>query len=121
MKSFLQRAQGTSITLHAGSFTIPMDLSRTFDTVFAIFVVQEEPEPSQLFREIALLLKPGRTLFYTEPPFIVSIREVRDNLTLAARAGHVPVETRLPEPISSTDKNVRSRTITPVTDANMKH
>ena len=121
MKSFLQRAQGTSITLHAGSFTIPMDLSRTFDTVFAIFVVHKEPEPSQLFRENTLLLKPGCTLYSTEPPFIVSVREVHNNLTLAARAGHVPVETRLPEPISSTDKNVRSRTITPVTDANMKH
>ena len=68
MKSFLQRTQGTSTPGCAGSFTIPMDLSGTFDTVFTIFVVHEEPEPSQLFREIALLLKPGCTLFYTELP-----------------------------------------------------
>jgi 2-polyprenyl-3-methyl-5-hydroxy-6-metoxy-1,4-benzoquinol methylase len=66
-----------------------MDLSGTSDTVFTIFVVHEVPDPSQLLRENTLLLKPGCTLYSTEPPFIVSGREFRDNLTLA--------ETRLPE------------------------
>ena len=45
------------------------------------------PDPAKLFREIALLIRPGGTLFYTEPPFIVSGQEFRENLALAEEAG----------------------------------
>ena len=76
------------------SINLPADLNGTFDAAFAIFVVHEVPDPSKLFREIALLLKPGGTLFYTEPPFVVPGREFRDNLTRSIQAGFVPVETR---------------------------
>ena len=41
----------------------------------------------KIVREIAALLRPGGTLFYTEPPFIVPGREFRDNLALAEDAG----------------------------------
>ncbi len=69
------------------SLGLPADLNGTFDTAFAIFVVHEVPDPKKLFREIALLLKPDGTLFYTEPPFIVSGKEFREHLVEAEEAG----------------------------------
>jgi ubiquinone/menaquinone biosynthesis C-methylase UbiE len=65
----------------------------TIDVAFTIFVVHEVPDPAKLFREISLLLKPGGTFFYTEPPFIVSGKEFRENLALAQEAGFRLVET----------------------------
>jgi len=69
------------------SIGLPADLHGTFDTAFTIFVVHEVPDPEKLFREIFTLLKSGGTLFYTEPPLIVSGREFRENLALAEDAG----------------------------------
>jgi len=74
------------------SINLPAELNGTFDAAFTIFVVHEVPDPAKLFREIALLLKPGGTLFYTEPPFVVSGKEFRDNLALAEEAGFRQVE-----------------------------
>jgi ubiquinone/menaquinone biosynthesis C-methylase UbiE len=74
------------------SIGLPPDLNGTFDAAFAIFVVHEVPDPEKLFREIALLLKPGGTLFYTEPPFIVSGSEFKKNLALAEEAGFLQVD-----------------------------
>jgi len=74
------------------SINLPADLNGTFDVAFTIFVVHEVPDPAKLFREIALLLKPGGTLFYTEPPFVVSGKEFLDNLALAERAGFRQVD-----------------------------
>jgi len=65
------------------------------DIAFAIFVVHEVPDPTKLFREISSLLKPGAFLFYSEPPFLVSGKEFRDNLALAREAGLALVESRL--------------------------
>jgi ubiquinone/menaquinone biosynthesis C-methylase UbiE len=59
----------------------------SIDVAFAIFVVHEVPDPAKLFREIAALLVSGGTLFYTEPPFIVSGAEFRENLAAAEAAG----------------------------------
>jgi len=69
------------------SINLPADLNGTFDVAFTIFVVHEVPDPEKLFQEIAALIRPGGTLYYTEPPFIVSGREFRDNLALAEEAG----------------------------------
>ena len=77
------------------SINLPRDLNGTFDAAFTIFVVHEVPDPDKLFREIALLLKPGGTLFYTEPPIIVSAKEFRENLALAEEAGFRQVERSL--------------------------
>ena len=74
------------------SISLPPDLNGTFDAAFTIFVVHEVPDPAKLFREIALLLKLGGMLFYTEPPFIVSGKEFRENLALAEEAGLWQVE-----------------------------
>jgi ubiquinone/menaquinone biosynthesis C-methylase UbiE len=74
---------------------LPADLNGTFDDAFTIFVVHEVPDPAKLFREIALLLKPGGTLLYTEPPFIVSGNEFREKLALAEEAGFRQVERSL--------------------------
>jgi hypothetical protein len=52
------------------------------------------PDPAKLFREIALL-KPGGTLFFTEPLFVVSGTEFRENLALAEEAGFVLVDRSL--------------------------
>ena len=62
------------------------------DFALAFWVVHEVPDPAKLFREIALLLKPGGTLFYTEPPFIVSGKEFRKKLALAEEAGFRQVD-----------------------------
>lgn len=59
---------------------LPADLHGTFDAVFAIFVLHEVPDVEQYFREIALLLKPGGTFFYTEPLFIVPGPEFSENI-----------------------------------------
>ena len=77
------------------SIDLPADLNGTFDAAFTIFVVHEVPDPAKLFREIALLLKPGGTLFYTEPPLIVSGREFKENLALAEEAGFLQVNRSL--------------------------
>ena len=74
------------------SINFPEDLNGTFDAAFTIFVVHEVPDPAKLFLEIADLLKPGGTLFYTEPPFIVSGKEFRENLALAEEAGFRQVD-----------------------------
>ena len=66
----------------------------TIDVAFTIFVVHEVPDPAKLFREIAALLVPGGLLFYSEPPFIVSGGEFRENLARAEEAGLRLVETR---------------------------
>ncbi|MCX6700612.1 MAG: class I SAM-dependent methyltransferase [Methanomicrobiales archaeon] len=76
------------------SINLPTDLNGTFDVAFTIFVVHEVPNPANLFREIATLLKPGGLLFYTEPPFIVSGKEFQENLTLAGKAGFLQVGKR---------------------------
>jgi ubiquinone/menaquinone biosynthesis C-methylase UbiE len=73
------------------SISLPADLNGTFDVAFTIFVVHEVPDPEKLFHEIAVLLKPGGILFYTEPPFIVPGREFRENLALAEEAGFLQV------------------------------
>jgi ubiquinone/menaquinone biosynthesis C-methylase UbiE len=77
------------------SIGLPPAMNGTFDAAFTIFVVHEVPDPAKLFREIALLLKPGGTLFYTEPPFVVSGTEFRENLALAEKAAFVPVDRSL--------------------------
>jgi SAM-dependent methyltransferase len=77
------------------TINLPPDLNGTFDAAFTIFVVHEVPDPAKLFREIAHLLKPGGTLFYTEPPLIVSGREFRENLALAEEAGFLQVNRSL--------------------------
>ncbi|HTY14175.1 MAG TPA: methyltransferase domain-containing protein [Methanoregulaceae archaeon] len=64
------------------------------DAAFAIFVVHEVPDAAGLFREIASLLVPGGLLFIAEPPFVVSGREFRATLDLAASAGLEKVEDR---------------------------
>jgi ubiquinone/menaquinone biosynthesis C-methylase UbiE len=74
------------------SINLPADLNGTFDAAFTIFVVHEVPDPAKLFSEIAALIKPGGTLFYTEPPLIVSGKEYRDNLALAEEAGFRQVD-----------------------------
>jgi SAM-dependent methyltransferase len=73
---------------------LPADLNGTIDTAFAIFVVHEVPDPEKLFREIAALVKPGGTFFYSEPPFIVSGKEFREHLAEAEKAGFRVVEQR---------------------------
>lgn len=86
------------VTLHQckpDSISLPADLNGTFNAAFTIFVVHEVPDPVKLFREIALLLKPGGTLFYTEPPIIVSGKEYRENLALAEEVGLLQVERSL--------------------------
>jgi ubiquinone/menaquinone biosynthesis C-methylase UbiE len=69
------------------SLGLTPDRDGTVDVAFTIFVVHEVPDPAKLFREIAALLVPGGLLFYSEPPFIVSGGEFRDNLALAEEAG----------------------------------
>jgi hypothetical protein len=54
--------------------------------------VHDVPDPAKLFREIALLLRPGGTLFFTEPPFVVSGTEFRENPALAEEAGFLLVD-----------------------------
>ena len=75
------------------SINLPGEQEGTFDAAFAIFVVHEVPDPEKLFREIASLLKPGGTFFYSEPPFIVSGKEFCHHLDEAKRAG-LDVESR---------------------------
>jgi len=74
------------------SINLPTDLLGTFDAAFTIFVVHEVPDPERLFREIAALLKPGGTLFVSEPPVIVSGREFQDKIGLAESVGFRQVE-----------------------------
>ncbi len=77
------------------SIGLPSEMNGTFDAAFTIFVVHEVPDPAKLFQEIALLLKPGGTLFYTEPPFIVSGKEFRENLALAEEGGFLQIDRSL--------------------------
>jgi ubiquinone/menaquinone biosynthesis C-methylase UbiE len=74
------------------SINLPQDLNGTFDAAFTIFVVHEVPYPQKLFQEIASLLKPGGTLFYTEPPLEVSGKEFHQSLGLAEAAGFRTIE-----------------------------
>jgi ubiquinone/menaquinone biosynthesis C-methylase UbiE len=76
------------------SINLPPDLNGTFDAAFTIFVVHEVPDPEKLFREIAALMKPGGTFFFSEPPIIVSGREFRDKVALAEEAGFRQVDRR---------------------------
>jgi SAM-dependent methyltransferase len=69
------------------SINLPAELNGTFDFATTIFVVHEVPDPAKLFREIALLLKPGGKLFFSEPPILVSGREFREKIALAEEAG----------------------------------
>jgi ubiquinone/menaquinone biosynthesis C-methylase UbiE len=64
------------------------------NAAFAIFVVHEVPDREKLFREIAAMLVPGGIFFYSEPPFLVSGKEFRENLAMAERMGLRTVETR---------------------------
>jgi len=64
------------------------------NVAFAIFVVHEVPDREKLFREIAAMLVPGGIFFYSEPPFLVSGKEFRDNLALLKRDGFRVIESR---------------------------
>jgi SAM-dependent methyltransferase len=77
------------------SIGLSPDFCGQIDVAFAIFVVHEVPDAKKLFREITSLLVPGGLLFYSEPPFIVSGTEFRDNLALAQGAGLRVIESRL--------------------------
>jgi len=77
------------------SIGLSPEWDRKIDVAFAIFVVHEVPDVRKLFQEIAAVLVPGGLLFYTEPLFIVSGREFRDNLALAQEAGLRMTEARL--------------------------
>ena len=85
----------TTHTCKPDSIGLPPVMNGTFDAAFTIFVVHEVPDPAKLFREIALLLRPGGTLFFTEPPFVVSGTEFRENLALAEEAGFILVDRSL--------------------------
>ncbi len=74
------------------SISLPPELHGTFDIAFTIFVVHEVPDPEKLFSEIAALVKPGGTFFYSEPPFIVSGREFKEHLAEAEKAGFRVIE-----------------------------
>jgi len=74
------------------SIGLPSELNGTFDVAFAIFVVHEVPDPEKLFQEIAALLKPGGTFFFSEPPIIVPGREFEDKVRLAGESGFRPVD-----------------------------
>lgn len=67
--------------------SLPAELHGTFDAVFAIFVLHEVPDLEQYFREIALLLKPGGTFFYTEPLLIVPGPEFSENIAFLENSG----------------------------------
>jgi ubiquinone/menaquinone biosynthesis C-methylase UbiE len=75
------------------SLNLTPERDGTVDAAFAIFVIHEVPDPAKLFREIAALVKPGGTFFYSEPPFIVSGGEFRDTIVQAEEAGLRLVET----------------------------
>lgn len=77
------------------SLGLSPEWDRKIDVAFAIFVVHEVPDPKKLFREIFSLLREGGIFFYSEPPFIVSGNEFRDNLALAQEAGLRVIGTRL--------------------------
>jgi len=64
------------------------------DAAFAIFVVHEVPDREKLFSEIAAMLRDGGTFFYSEPPFLVSKKEFRENLALMETMSLAVVETR---------------------------
>ena len=64
------------------------------DTAFAIFVVHEVPDRKKLFSEIAAMLRPGGTFFYSEPPFLVPKKEFFENLEIMKTLGLEVVETR---------------------------
>jgi ubiquinone/menaquinone biosynthesis C-methylase UbiE len=77
------------------SLNLPRELNGTFDAAFTIFVVHEVPDPEKLFHEIAALVRPGGTLFFSEPPIIVNGSEFRRKVALAEKAGFRQIERRL--------------------------
>jgi ubiquinone/menaquinone biosynthesis C-methylase UbiE len=74
------------------SIDLPENLNGTFDLATAIFVVHEVPDPEKLFREIAGLLRPGGTFFFSEPPFLVPGSEFARKIELAKSCGFQPGE-----------------------------
>ncbi len=74
------------------SLNLTPERDGTIDVAFTIFVVHEVPDPAKLFREIAALVKPGGTFFYSEPPFIVSGGEFKEHLAEAEAAGFKVME-----------------------------
>lgn len=74
------------------SISLPEELNGTFDVATTIFVVHEVPDPAKLFREIAKLLRSGGTLFFSEPPFLVSGNEFRKKIAFAEQAGFLQVD-----------------------------
>ena len=70
------------------------DIDGFVEEAFAIFVVHEVPDKEKLFREIAAMLVPGGTFFYSEPPFLVPKKEFSENLALMEKLGLAVVETR---------------------------
>ncbi len=77
------------------SLNLAPGLEGSLDAAFLIFVVHEVPDPARLFSGIAALLRPGATLFLSEPTFYVSGREFRETLELAEKAGFETVARRL--------------------------
>ncbi|NLX50152.1 MAG: methyltransferase domain-containing protein [Methanospirillum sp.] len=74
------------------SLDLSPDLDGSLDAAFLIFVVHEVPDPAGLFSGIAALLRPGGTLFLSEPAFYVSGREFQETLSLAEKAGFATVQ-----------------------------
>ncbi len=77
------------------SLTLAPDLDGSLDAAFLIFVVHEVSDPARLLSEIAALLRPGGTLFISEPTFYVSGKEFRKTLELSEEAGFETVARRL--------------------------
>ena len=81
-------------TCEPDSLDLTPDIDGLFEAAFAIFVVHEVPDKEKLFREIAAMLKPDGTFFYSEPPFLVPRNEFSENLVLMGKLGLEVVETR---------------------------
>lgn len=76
------------------SLDLVPDRDGQVNTAFAIFVVHEVPDKVKLFGEIAAMLVPGGTFFYSEPPFLIPGKEFRENLAILEKYGLRVVETR---------------------------
>jgi ubiquinone/menaquinone biosynthesis C-methylase UbiE len=79
------------ITLHKCQ-SLSIGVSEQIDFVLAFYMVHEIPNPEEIFREIAAMLKPDGQVLVVEPPFHVSKAAFDETIRAARRAGLTPID-----------------------------
>jgi len=71
------------------------DLNQSIDFALLFYVAHEVPNQNDLFRKLALMLKPGALLYFEEPKGHITLNDFEESVKIAERNGFKRKESSL--------------------------